>query len=35
MIRKLKDGKAMGMDGISGEVWRYGGVRRGSEYGDS
>jgi len=25
VVGKLKDGKAMGMDGIPNEVWRYGG----------
>lgn len=25
VIRSIKDGKAMGLDGIPGEVWEYGG----------
>lgn len=26
VIREIKEGKAMGVDGISGEAWKYGGV---------
>jgi len=25
VIRKMKDGKAAGLDGLPGEVWKYGG----------
>lgn len=25
VLRKMKDGKVMGLNGILGEVWRYGG----------
>jgi len=31
ILRKVKDGKALGVDGVSGETWKYGGEGMGVE----